>query len=85
MPLDLSAAGRVDRAAKGIASDAVVAIGLIAGQDADEAIDVADKVFELVGKFRAELLTAINRDKFPGVSDPFDGFRVVATLQAGGV
>ena len=82
MPLDLSAAGRVDRAAKGIAGDAVRAIGLIAGQDADEAIDVADKVCELVGKFRAELLTAINRDKFPGVTDPFDSLRVVATVAA---
>ena len=43
MPLDLSQAGRVDRAAKGIAGDAVRAIGLIAGQDADEGLDVDRK------------------------------------------
>ena len=82
MPLDLSEAGRVDRAAKGIASDAIRAIGLIAQIDADEAADVCRGVTDLIGKFRATLIADARREEFPPDFDPFDNLRVVASVPA---
>ena len=82
MPLDLSQATRVDRAAKGIASDAIRAIGLIAQIDADEAADVCRGVTHLIERFRCDVIAAANRADYPPDFDPFDNMRVVATVQA---
>jgi hypothetical protein len=82
MPLDLSEAGRVDRAAKGIASDAIRAIGLIAQIDADEAADVCRGVADYIAKFRSEIIAAARREEYPAGYDPFDNLRVVASVPA---
>lgn len=83
MALDLSEATRVDRAAKGIASDAIRAIGLIAQIDADEAADVCRGVGEYIAKFRSEIIAAARREEYPADFDPFDNLRVVASVPAG--
>jgi hypothetical protein len=72
MALDLSNANRVDRAAKGIASDAIRAIGLIAQIDADEAADVCRGVSEYIAKFRSEVIAAARREEYPAGFDPFE-------------
>lgn len=82
MPLDLSQATRVDRAAKGIASDAIRAIGLIAQIDADEAADVCRGVTHLIERFRCDVIAAANRADYPPDFDPFTNMRVVATVPA---
>jgi hypothetical protein len=82
MALDLSEATRVDRAAKGIASDAIRAIGLIAQIDADEAADVCLGVADYIAKFRSEIIAAARREEYPAGFDPFDNMQVVASLQA---
>jgi hypothetical protein len=71
MALDLSEATRVDRAAKGIASDAIRAIGLIAQIDADEAADVCRSVADYIAKFRSEVIAAARREEYPAGFDPF--------------
>ena len=82
MALDLSEATRVDRAAKGIAADAIRAIGLIAQIDADEAADVCRGVGDYIAKFRSEIIAASRREEFPPDFDPFDNLRVVASVPA---
>ena len=82
MALDLSEATRVDRAAKGIASDAIRAIGLIAQIDADEAADVCRGVTDYIAKFRSEIIAAARREEYPADFDPFDNLRVVASVPA---
>lgn len=83
MALDLSEATRVDRAAKGIASDAIRAIGLIAQIDADEAADVCRGVTHLIERFRCDVIAASRRSEYPPDFDPFDNLRVVASVPAG--
>lgn len=82
MGLDLSQAGRVDRAAKGIASDAIRAIGLIAQIDADEAADVCRGVTHLIERFRCDVIAAARRAEYPPDFDPFTNMRVVASVPA---